>query len=91
MTQPKPNADSGMLGSLAKALHPQTYHEHPAEVVVDPTMSPAEKAQAIAALEQEARVHAAKVGGNATDDAKLHEVEVAKDVLDLPSVRTGKV
>ena len=91
MTQPKPNPDTGLLGSLAKVLHPQTYHEHAAEVVVDPTMSAAEKAHAIAALEQEARAHAAKVGGNDADDAKLHEVAVAKDVLDLPSVRTGKV
>ena len=90
MTASKPIADTGLLGALAKALHPQTYHDHAAEVVVDPTMSAAEKAQAIAALEQEARMHAAKVGGNDADDAKLHEVEVAKDVLDLPSIRQSK-
>ncbi|MCW3474882.1 hypothetical protein [Limobrevibacterium gyesilva] len=69
-----------------KVEQPHAHFKQPAEVVVDPLLSKDEKVHALEAMEQYARqlATASAEGMGGGEDARLHEVLVAKDALDLP-------
>ena len=69
-----------------KAQKASANFEHPLEVIVDPTLSPSQKAKALDTLEQDARqlAEASSEGMGGGERNKLHDVLVAKDILALP-------
>ena len=70
----------------AKVQKPSTYFKQPHEVVVDSSLSKAQKVEALDTLEQDARqmAEASSEGMDAGECDKLHEVLVAEDALSLP-------
>ena len=70
----------------AKVQKPSTYFDEPQEVVVDSSLSNAQKVKALDTLEQDARqlAEASSEGMTGGERDKLHDVLIAKDTLDLP-------
>ena len=70
----------------AKVQKPSTYFTQPHEVVVDSSLSKAQKVEALDTLEQDARqlAEASSEGMGGGERGKLHEVLVAEDALTLP-------
>jgi hypothetical protein len=69
-----------------KVQKPATYFEEPHEVVADPSLSKAQKAEALNTLEQDARqlAEASSEGMAGGERSKLHDVLIAEDVLASP-------
>jgi hypothetical protein len=65
-----------------------TYYEEPHEVVVDSSLSKAQKVEALNTLEQDARqlAEASSEGMGGGERNKLHDVLIAEDVLASPPV-----
>ena len=65
---------------------PSSHSIEPHEVVKDPSLSKAGKAEALGVLEQDARqlAEATSEGMSGGERNKLHEVLIAKKTLDLP-------
>jgi hypothetical protein len=72
--------------SDAKAQKPATHFDEPHEVVLDPSLSKAQKVKALDTLEQDARqlAQASSEGMTGGERTNLHEVLVAKEALGLP-------
>ena len=70
----------------AKVQNPSTYFNEPHEVVVDSSLSKAQKAEALDMLEQDARqlAEASSEGMSGGERDKLREVLVAEHALSLP-------
>jgi hypothetical protein len=70
----------------AKVQNPSTYFNEPHEVVVDSSLSKAQKVEALGTLEQDARqlAEASSEGMGGGERGKLHEVLVAGGALALP-------
>jgi hypothetical protein len=71
-----------------KVQKPSTYYNEPHEVVVDPSLSKAQKVEALNTLEQDARqlAEASSEGMGGGERDKLHDVLIAEDALALPPV-----
>ena len=63
-----------------------SHFDEPHEVVADPSLSKARKVEALDMLEQDARqlAEATSEGMSGGERNKLHEVLIAKKMLDLP-------
>lgn len=74
--------------SDAKTQKPSTYFSEPHEVVVDSSLSKAQKVEALSTLEQDARqlAEASSEGMVGGEPNKLHDVLIAEDALVSPSV-----
>ncbi len=74
--------------SDAKVQKPSTYYDEPHEVVVDSSLSKAQKVEALNTLEQDARqlAEASSEGMGGGERNKLHDVLISEDVLALPPV-----
>ena len=72
--------------SDGKVQKPSTYYDEPHEVVVDSSLSKAQKVEALNTLEQDARqlAEASSEGMAGGERTKLHDVLIAGDVLALP-------
>jgi hypothetical protein len=79
-------AMSTQAKSDAKVRKPSTYFDEPHEVVLDFSLSKAQKVEALDTLEQDARqlAEASSEGMGGGERTKLHEVLVAKNALGLP-------
>jgi hypothetical protein len=71
--------------SDAKVRKPSTYFDEPHEVVLDSSLSKAQKVEALDTLEQDARqlAEASSEGMGGGERTKLHEVLIAKNALSL--------
>jgi hypothetical protein len=71
-----------------KVQKPSTYFDEPQEVVVDSSLSKAQKVEALDTLEQDARQlsEASSEGMGGGERNKLQDVLIAKDTLALQSV-----
>ncbi len=69
-----------------KVQKPSSHFDEPHEVVVDPSLSKARKAEALDVLEQDARqlAEASSEGMAGGERNKLHDVLIAKKALDKP-------
>src|SRR4030095_5821238 len=74
--------------SAAKVQNPSILFDEPHEVLVDSSMSKAQKVEALDTLEQDARrqAEASSEGMGNGERNKLHDVAIAKDALALPPV-----
>ena len=74
--------------SDAKVQKPSTYFDEPQEVVMDSSLSKAQKVEALNTLEQDARqlAEASSEGMGGGERSKLHDVLIAEDVVALPPV-----
>jgi hypothetical protein len=74
--------------SAVKVRKPSTYYEEPHEVVVDSSLSKAQKIEALDTLEQDARqlAEASSEGMGGGERNKLHDVLIAEEMLALPPV-----
>jgi hypothetical protein len=74
--------------SDAKVQQPSAQFDEPLEVVVDSSLSKAQKIEALDTLEQDARLlaEASSEGMSGGERNKLHDVLIAKDTLVLPPV-----
>jgi hypothetical protein len=74
--------------SDAKVRKPPAHYDEPHEVVADPSLSKAQKDEALNPLEQDARqlAEAASEGMGGGERNKLHDVLIAEDVLARPPV-----
>jgi hypothetical protein len=74
--------------SDAKVQQPSAHFDEPLEVVVDSSLSKAQKVEALDTLEQDARLlaEASSEGMGGGERNKLHDVLIAKDTLVLPPV-----
>lgn len=74
--------------SDAKVQKPSTHFDEPHEVVVDSSLSKAQKVEALDTLEQDARqlAEASHEGMDGGERNKLHDVLNAQDTLALPPV-----
>ena len=72
--------------SDARVRKPSTYFDELHEVVLDSSLSKAQKVEALNTLEQDARqlAEASSEGMGGGERTKLHEVLLAKDALGLP-------
>jgi len=79
--------------SDAKVQKPSTYYDEPHEVVVDSSLSKAQKVEALDTLEQDARqlAEASSEGMGGGERNKLHDVLIAENVLALPPVTDAGV
>jgi hypothetical protein len=74
--------------SDAKVQKPSTDYDEPHEVVVDSSLSKAQKVEALNTMEQDARqlAEAPSEGMAGGERNKLHDVLIAEDVLASPPV-----
>jgi hypothetical protein len=74
--------------SDAKVQNPAILFDEPHEVLLDSSMSKAQKVEALDALEQDARrlAEASSEGMGGGERSRLHDVLIAKDTLALPPV-----
>jgi hypothetical protein len=74
--------------SDAKVRKPSSYYDAPDKVVVDSSLSKAQKVEALNTLEQDARqlAEASSEGMAGGERNKLHDVLIAEDALALPPV-----
>ena len=74
--------------SAAKVQKPSAYYDEPHEVVVDSSLSKAQKVEALDTLEQDARqlAEASSEGMSGGERSKLQDVLIAEDVVALPPV-----
>lgn len=79
---------SDQAKSDAKVQKPSTYFNEPHEVVVDSSLSKAQKVEALNTLEQDARqlAEASSEGMGGGERTNLHDVLIAEDALALPPV-----
>jgi hypothetical protein len=72
--------------SDAKVRKPSAHYDEPHEVVADPSLSKAQKAEALNTLEQDARqlAEASSEGMAGGERNKLHDVLIAEEVLSSP-------
>jgi hypothetical protein len=77
---------NGKTKSDEKVQKPSSHFDEPSEVVEDPLLSKAGKAEALDVLEQDARqlAEATSEGMSGGERNKLHEVLIAKKTLDVP-------
>ena len=71
-----------------KVQKPTTYFDEPQEVLVDSSLSKAQKVEALDTLEQDARqlTEASSEGMGGGERNKRHDVLIAEDALALPPV-----
>jgi hypothetical protein len=86
LLQQEQPAMSEQAKSDTKAQKPATHFDEPHEVVLDPSLSKAQKVKALDTLEQDARqlAQASSEGMTGGERTNLHEVLVAKEALGLP-------
>lgn len=79
---------SDQAKSDPKVQKPSAYFDEPHEVVVDSSLSKAQKVEVLDTLEQDARqlAEASSEGMGGGERNKLHDVLIAKDTLALPPV-----
>ena len=78
--------DTDHAAAEAKVEKPATHFDDAHEIVVDPSLSPNQKTEALDTLEQDARqlATASSEGMTGGEPTKLHEILVAKDAMELP-------
>ena len=85
-SQPVPASETSDQIVEAKVEHPHAHFANPAEVVVDPDLSKADKVRALESLEQDARqlATASAEGMTTGERSGLQDVLTARDALELP-------